>query len=121
MFEIDRTLAIIRPTQDYIDWLNEHIEADEEPITLDMLHEDCTCLLLPTFEVLDDAETYIRENFETIFKNELDDWEPEMAQTLDTQDYEAFSRLFEVEFHSMVFDMLTGDMSGHQFSTNTLQ
>lgn len=119
MFQVDCMIAIVRPTQAYVDWLNEQIE--EGDISLDMLSEDSTALIIPAYDSVDEVEEYVRENYADIYRNELSDWDLDPEDGKITLSYENFCELFELHYHSMVFDMVSGDMTGHQFSTGTLQ
>lgn len=119
MFQVDCIVAIVQPTQAYTDWLNEQIEDGD--ITLDLLTEDSTALILPAYESVDEVEDYVREHYSDIYKNELADWDLDAEPSAPDISYETFCEFFDLKFHSMVFDMITGDMTGHQFSTGTLQ
>lgn len=107
MYEIERLVTILKPTQKFHDWLQTTPSLDKE-LSLDDLRGDCTALLLPTFETADEADDYLRKNLEEIFSNECETWCEDESFWPELK-YELFRELFDIEHHSMVFDMVDDD------------
>ena len=106
MYEIDRIVAIVKPREKMLQWLQTNTEESEE-ITLEDLRNDCTSLLLPPFDEPNDAMQFIKEHCEEIFENELISWDVEEQHwPTERNNFLSFSEWFDVEFHSLVFDMV---------------
>jgi hypothetical protein len=103
MDSINRSVAVIKPKQPFLDWLNA-LPDSNQPFTLTDLQTDCTVLLLPEFGNDLQAQKFIKTIHEYIFERELDssctdpDWWPSK------RDYKTFLHCFEIEHHSEVFD-----------------
>ncbi len=50
----------------------------------------------------------ISENYETLFKNELEGWYTDESSWPQKRDYKTFNEWFDVECHSVILD-LVGD------------
>lgn len=67
---INRSVAIIRPKQPFIDWANQLPDA-ERKTTLENLKDDCLAILIPNYSNDNEAKEYIDEMAEDIFEEEL--------------------------------------------------
>ena len=109
MFFVDRTAAVLKPTERFLQWLNDSQE-DMPDLTLPQLRANCSVFLLPVFDEPEVAVAYIGERHLEIFKAELAGW------TLDESTYpadmglEAFWQFFELEVHDTVLDLEQGDL-----------
>jgi len=86
MYTIDRLIAIIKPRQPFMDWL-ESMPGWDLDLTLDDLRKDCLTLLIPEYDDNEKAMRYIERNCKSIFEMRL------------------FRKWFDVEIHSMIYDM----------------
>lgn len=67
MNSINRQVAIIKPKEPYVAWINSLADMDEQS-TIDSLNDDCTALLLPHFD--DDKESMkYTKNLQDNFRN----------------------------------------------------
>ena len=107
MYEIERLVTILKPTQKFYQWLQTTPSLDKE-LTLEDLRADCTALLLPTFETSEEADDYLQKNLDEIFSNECETWCDDES-CWPAMNYETFSEFFDIEHHSMVFDMVDDD------------
>ncbi len=105
MYEVDRMVAVIKPTQIFVDWVNTHIAEGEEPVTLEDLLIDCTAILIPPFDEASDAVEYIEALYTEIFETELETWFLDEAFWPEKRTFQLFNEWFNVEFHSLVFDL----------------
>lgn len=121
MYEVDRMVAILRPTQLFVDWINSHVEVSDEKITLDILQEDCTALLMPPFENSLEAEDYIEERYLEIFENELEGWYIDNTLWPTNRPFALFMEWFSIEFHSLAFDLASSDFEAPEYAAGTLQ
>jgi hypothetical protein len=110
MLQIDRAVAIIKPKQPFLDWL---MQLPDPPMdmTLDNLRTDCTALLIPEFDYVDDSQAFVQEMGNQIFELELDSWYRDRARWPAQRDNQTFRAGFDVEIHSMVLDTLGGEIN----------
>lgn len=113
MYEIERLVTVIKPKQAFLDWLKQVPDQDDE-LSLDDLRSDCTALLLPPFESPDEAEDYVKKHIDDIFANELESWCESEEQWPTERTFAKFTDMFDIEYHSMVFDMMDEDFDEEQ-------
>jgi hypothetical protein len=101
----NRYVAIIKPKQPLLDWLESQPDWDVD-ITLEELRTDCGAFLIPGYPLLDQAKRYIERNHKTIFEWELYGWYTDESIWPDKRTLSVFRKWFDVEIHSMVVDML---------------
>ena len=109
MFQIDRSLAIIKPKQPFVDWANSVVD-EEEQYSISDFSTDCSVILLPVVDSDEDAEAFIKDIFQDLFELELSSWIVVDDMWPENRTYKMFLEWFDVEFHSMVFDSLKDDI-----------
>ena len=106
MKEIDRSILIIRAKKPFLDWL--HSLPDPQPVryTLDEVNRDRSAYLMPEYEDDSQMEYLLRKYFKQIFEEQLNGWwlDPEVWPS--KRDLKTFKEWFDVEFHSVVFDLV---------------
>jgi hypothetical protein len=103
MYTINRSIAIIRQKQPFVDWANQLPDAELKS-SLDDFKTDCLAILIPDYDTDEEAEGYINEIYEDIFIEELYGWCTEEAWFPQDRTNEMFWEWFEVELHSIVMD-----------------
>lgn len=103
MQELNRVAAILKPTENMLNWINENAES-EEIYTLDDITTDCTVVLLPAFDHEEQAEHYLLEIYDELFTSELVSWNDNPTTWPTDRSIEMFLSWFDIEFHSLVFD-----------------
>jgi hypothetical protein len=73
MDSINRQVAIIKPKQPYVNWINS-LPGTVESETVDKLQADCTALLLPHFDTHQGSLNYVKKIYRNIFEYELYGW-----------------------------------------------
>jgi hypothetical protein len=106
MYTINRSIAIIRPKQPFVDWANQLPDAEWES-SLDDFKSDCLAILIPEYNTDEEAEGYIDEIYEDIFIEELFGWCTEESLWPQDRANEMFWQWFGVELHSIVMDSST--------------
>lgn len=102
---INRFVLVVEPTKVFLEWARKF--PDEDPIlTLDELREDISAYLMPQIDI--DADSWIAQNFRTIFEIELNDWCVDPALWPKDRSFKAFKKFFTVRFCSIVIDMGEG-------------
>jgi hypothetical protein len=105
---INRGIIIVKPKRLFLEWLNQlpDREAGSGDYTLEDIRQDCTAFLLPDV-VSEGSVDFILEPIKTnLFEMELADWTVDPSNWPTNRTPEAFDRWFDIEFHSMVWDLL---------------
>jgi hypothetical protein len=102
-YAINRSVAIIRPKQPYVDWANQLPDANRKT-SLSDLQEDCTVILVPEYDNDDDAKKYIDKIARDILENELFSWCTNEDWWPQNRTKAMFWKWFDVELHSEVID-----------------
>ena len=103
MYGVQRILAVIKPTKKMLAFM-QSLPGAKEDLSLSLLRRDCTALLIPAFTNPLQAQQFIDRHYIGIFNNELQSWSlPEDLHPVKTLD--AFKQFFDVEFHSLVYDI----------------
>jgi len=103
MHIIDRSIAIIKPKQPYVDWANQLPDANSE-VSLDDFQRDCFALLIAEYDTEEEAREHINEMWEDLFEEKLLGWSTNEDWWPEERTKEMFWEWFDVEFHSMVID-----------------
>lgn len=106
MYFVDRSVVVLKPTQIFLDWLNQ-MNADDDSmpdLTLNQLRSNCTTFLIPQFDEPEQAVAYINERYQAILDAELAGWlgDEDLPQN---RDFAMFTAFFELEIHDMVLDL----------------
>lgn len=109
MYFVDRTAAVLKPTETFLKWLQE-TDDDMPELTLSQLRANCTVFLLPLFDEPDEVVGYFNERFETIFEAELSSWTVDSALWPKDLNLETFWAFFELEVHDTVLDLEEGEL-----------
>lgn len=121
MYQIDRIAVIIKPTQVFVDWVNQHTQADDEKITYAAVREDCTTFLIPPFEDMIDAEEFISSIYQEVFDCELEAWYLDASIWPINRTYKVFKEWFDIEYHNSLFDLALVDDEEPMLAEGTLQ
>ena len=105
MFLINRSVAIIKPKQPFVDWANS-VGNEKDQYSISDFSTDCSVILLPVVDSDEHAEAFIKDIFQDLFELELSSWIVDDEMWPENITYKMFLEWFCVEFHSMVFDSL---------------
>ena len=109
MYVINRSVAVIRPKQPYVDWANS-VSNDGRTYSLEELSEDCSVILLPEYDSDQHADAILRDLYPRIFEVELYSWSVDSQDWPKKRNFSKFLDWFDVELHSMVFDPSEDDI-----------
>ncbi len=70
MFIVDRSAAVLKPTQAFLDWLN-NLPGNEVILTLDEIRSDCTVIMIPEVNDQEDGIAFIDDIADKLFEMEL--------------------------------------------------
>jgi hypothetical protein len=105
VFQLDRYVAIIRPQQPFLDWLNGLAEYEPLELELAQVQRDCTALLIPQFDDEDEAVAWVYKLWDELFEAELRDWTDDPALWPQGRSAGMFMEWFDVEVHTTVVDL----------------
>ncbi|MHB1300427.1 MAG: hypothetical protein ACYCY8_06110 [Burkholderiales bacterium] len=120
MYEINRSLAIIKPKQQFLDWLTGVLDPVPEGMTLDELRRDATAILIPEFDDEESALQFVYSNYDELFERELEDWVGDERTWPSARTLKLFKEWFDIEIHSMVTDMVEDDFANMHASSLSL-
>ena len=108
MYLVDRTAAVLKPTEAFLQWLQK-TDTEMPELTLSQLRANCTVFLLPLFDEPEEVVAYFNERFEEIFEAELSSW------TIDDHAWPELNldliwQFFELEVHDTVLDLEESDL-----------
>jgi hypothetical protein len=103
MKTINRSIAVIRLKQPFVDWVNS-FPYEDKVYTVESFRDDCTAVLIPEYDTDQEAKDHINEVWEELFEDELEGWYTDESLWPEDRTQGLFWQWFEVEFHSMVLD-----------------
>ena len=101
---INRCAVTVRAKQPFLDWLQGL--PDMLDLTLNEVNEECSVFLLPEIDDLTQREALLEEFIELIFEEELSGWWTSDQDWPQDRNLELFRAWFDVEFHSVVHDLV---------------
>lgn len=104
MTEINRSLIILKPKQPFLDWARS-LDDEDKNFTLKDLREDSTAYLVPEVWDYHEQHELLEACFGILFEEELEGWWTDEAAWPKERDLKMFLDWFEVDFHSLVFDL----------------
>lgn len=103
---INRSIAIIKPKQPFVDWINSTDPDSGRKISLEQASSDPTCILLPEFDSPKGARSYIKRIYDDVWLWELMAWWTDESVYPKKRSFEKFYEWFDIELGSEVFDWL---------------
>lgn len=109
MFIVDRSAAVLKPRQPFLDWLNK-LPGNDIVLTLDEIRADCTVVMIPEVEEAEDGIAYIDEVADKLFEMELASWVSDQELWPEKRNLKLFWEWFDVEIHLGVMDMVSDEI-----------
>jgi len=102
---INRSGLVIRAKEPFRNWI---LSLPEQPVnlTLEEINEDNTLYLITEYEDDKDREKLLRKKYMAIFYELLEDWCLDEAYWPKSRTITTFKKWFDVEFHSIVVDLV---------------
>ena len=112
---INRTAVTLVGAQPYIDWARSRdADFNKGSLTVARTRSYGSAFLLPEFELEEDLQEWVEENFAWLFEYQLSAWtEDESAWPAD-RNLKAFRTWFRIDIHSVVVDMAEDDIEGEE-------
>lgn len=102
---INRCVLTVKVKQPFLDWLHA-LPDPPRPITLARANQDTAAYLLPVYEYDDDKERILETYYDLVFEELLMGWWTDRAGWPSARDLRTFKKWFDVEFHSIAFDLV---------------
>jgi len=102
---INRGVAIIKPKQPLVDWVKRTVPL-LTPLSPEELENDCTAILVPDLGSREAVLDYLEPVKSWLFEMELEDWSRNPSDWPEERTGELFDAWFDVEVHSMVWDLV---------------
>lgn len=98
---INRNAILVKPKEPFFTWQNQ-VFPDEEPI-----HEldENNIYLIREMDSNETIKKWLKNNFDDVFTNELNDWSADKVTWPKNRNYKMFTDWFTIEIHSMVLDL----------------
>lgn len=98
---INRNAFLVKPRQPFLDWLKKTEGNSLFPIE----PEDSHIYLLEEKHSNQEIEEWLKKNFDTVFRQELDAWFSDEKSWPQKRTYEMFRKWFDISYHSMLYDL----------------
>ncbi len=101
---INRGVLIIRAKGPFRDWLLSLPDPDD--VTLEEINEDNAVYLVPEYEDDNERDIILKKMYKTIFEEQLEGWWTDEKDWPKNRSLTMFKKWFDVEFHSVVIDLV---------------
>jgi len=107
---IHQSAAVIKPKKIFTDMLRS---INSIPTPIKSLQNDRNVILIPDFDMQDNAVDFLRKNYQKVLRNELREWlgKKETDEFLTGVSYSLFRMWFDVEIHQTVRDVIDDDLT----------
>jgi hypothetical protein len=113
MRAINRCVASVKAKQPFLEWA-KRLPDPMAGMTLAALNDDSHAYLLPEYEMVDDQVQLLAEFYDEIFVQELTGWHTDERAFPEKRTLAMFQEWFDVEFHSMVLDLIDDEAIEHE-------
>ena len=111
---INRMIAILRPKQAFLDWINS-MPDDPNTMTMELVAHENLCFLIPEYESNEQGREFILKNAEAILEVQLEGWDQSGETWPEKLERRLLQNFFDIEIHSEVFDMMKGPIEREDF------
>lgn len=110
---VERSAVILKPSQLFLDWLNDALakEGSELSLTLSQLQANSHVFLVPEVNEPEAAMSFISEHYEQLFALELGSWFESTTCWPSVRDLDTFWKFFEIEVSEEVIDLVKGSIA----------
>lgn len=112
---VNRTAISISGADPYVSWTREHhADANAGLLTVARARPYGSAILLPEFELEEDVQEWIEENFGWLFEFQLSAWNDDESSWPAVRDLKTFREWFRIEICSVVVDVAEDDIEGDE-------
>lgn len=96
MYIVDRSAAVLKPRQPFLDWLT-HLPDNDIELSLDEIRSDCTVVMIPEVTEPEDGIAHIDDIADKLFEMELASWVADESLWPQKRNLKLFWEWFDVE------------------------
>ena len=112
---LNRTAISITGAQPFVDWTRRSdADANKGALTVRRAKPFGTTVLLPEFELEEDVQEWVEENFGWLFEFQLAAWTGDESSWPAARDLKTFREWFRVDVHNVVVDAADDDLEGEE-------
>jgi hypothetical protein len=112
---INRIAVTITGGPPYAQWTLAHDAAGAKGmLTVARARPYGTALLLPEFELEEDVQEWVEENFSWLFEFQLGAWTDDESSWPAARDLKTFREWFRIDIHNVVVDVSDDDIDGEE-------
>lgn len=108
---LNRSVAIIKPKQPFVDWVNSTDPGSDFKMTLELIRSNPICLLIPEFDDPDEGQNYIKKHYNDIWHWALYGYWTDEKDYPKRRQFSNFKDWFDVELGSEVIDYVNGKIT----------
>lgn len=103
---VNRSALSVKPTQVFVDWINQLDATEgEDDLTLADVERESTIYLIGEMDSEEAVQAYVRDRFLDILENELRAWEEDVRLWPETLDWAMFERFLQVDYSYLALDL----------------
>ena len=105
---LNRCVVTVTAKEPFLHWLRSILR--EDATTLNEVNLDASAYLLPDYQDDDERQLLLARYFDLIFERELFGWCTVEEDWPQNRDLLLFTRWFDVEFHSVIVDLVDDEL-----------
>lgn len=112
---INRTAVSIVGAQPYVDWMRQtDADFNKGAVTVARANAYGSAFLLPEFDLEEDVQEWVEDNFGWLFEFQLSAWSDDESAWPPARDLKTFREWFRVDIHSVVVDVADDEIEGDE-------
>jgi hypothetical protein len=110
---INRGMLVVKAKEPFKEWVSNLFPS--EKITFKDINDDSTAYLVQEYEDDRQRDRILKKHYEDIFVEQLFDWCTDDTKWPQKRTLTMFKKWFELEFHSVVEDLVKGDVEKEDY------
>jgi hypothetical protein len=112
---VNRTAVTIVGVEPYVDWARARdADFNKNALTVARTKAYGSAFLLPEFDLEEELQEWVEENFTWLFEFQLSAWTEDESAWPAVRDLKTFREWFRVDIHSVVVDVVDDDIDGEE-------
>ncbi|MFN8769467.1 MAG: hypothetical protein ACK5Z5_09440 [Neisseriaceae bacterium] len=109
---VERSVAIIKPKQAFLDWVNNTFQDLPQQLSLESIRIDCNSYLIPEVNEIEDGINFIDEKYADLFAMEFASWTEDESLWPQELSLKMFWDWFDVEIFPTTIDLTDDSADG---------
>ena len=112
---LNRTAITLTGAEPYDEWTRSHdADANRGTLTVARARSYGAAFLLPEFELEEDLQEWVEENYSWLFEFQLSSWTEDESAWPERRDLKMFREWFRIDIHNVVIDAAENDIEGDE-------